>query len=40
MAIHNDLLVLDTQDILEKYVIGNVYRIEALCCHQYDNKIY
>ena len=30
-----DLLVLDTRDIVEKYVIDNLYRIEALGCQQY-----
>ena len=32
-----DILVLDTRDIVEKSVITNVYRIETLGCHQYDN---
>ena len=29
-----DLLVLDTRDIVEKSVIDNLYRIEALGCQQ------
>ena len=32
-----DILVLDTRDIVEKSVIANVYRIEALGCQQYGN---
>ena len=32
-----DLLVLDTRDIVEKSVIDNLYRIEALGCQQYDH---
>ena len=32
-----DLLVLDSRDIVEKYIINNVYRIKALGCQQYDN---
>ena len=34
-----DLLVLDTMDIVEKSVIDNLYRIEALGCQQYDNFV-
>ena len=34
-----DLLVLDTRDIVEKSVIDNLYRIEALGCQQYDNVV-
>ena len=33
----NDLL--DTRDIVEKSVIDNVYRIEAVCCQQFDNFV-
>ena len=32
-----DILVLDTRDIVEKSVIANAYRIEALGCQQYEN---
>ena len=32
-----DLRVLDTWDIVEKYVIDNVYRIDSLGCQQYNN---
>ena len=32
-----DLLVLDTRDVVEKYVVDNVYRIESLGCQQYDD---
>ena len=32
-----DLLVLETRDIVEKSVIDNLYRIEALGCQQYDD---
>ena len=34
----SDLLVLDTRDVVEKYVVDNVYRIESLRCQQYDNR--
>ena len=34
-----DLLVLDTRGIVKKSVIGNLYRIEALGCQQYDNFV-
>ena len=34
-----DLLVLDTRDIVEKSVIDNLYRIEALGCQHYDNFV-
>ena len=33
----SDLLVLDTHEIAEKYVIDNVYRIDSLGCQQYNN---
>ena len=33
----SDLLVLDTRDDVQKYVVDNGYRIESLGCHQYDN---
>ena len=33
------LLVLDTRDIVEKSVIANLYRIEALGCQHYDNFV-
>ena len=35
----SDLLVVDTRDIVEKYVFDNVDRIESLGCQQevYDN---
>ena len=33
----SDLLVLDTRDVVDKYVVDNVYRIEFLGCQQYDN---
>ena len=33
----SDLLVLDTWDVVEKYVVDNVYRIESIECQQYDN---
>ena len=33
----SDLLVLDTRDVVQKYVVDNVYRIESLGCQQYDN---
>ena len=36
----NDLLVLDTRDIVEKSVIDNVYRIVALGCQQFDNCVH
>ena len=32
-----DLLVLDTRDVVDKYVVDNVSRIEFLGCQQYDN---
>ena len=31
----SDMLVLDTRDIVEKYVIDNVYRMESQGCQQY-----
>ena len=34
-----DLLVLDTRDIVDKSVIANLYRIEALGCQHYDNVV-
>ena len=34
-----DLLVLDSRDIVEKFVIDNLYRIETLGCQQYDNFV-
>ena len=34
-----DLLVLDTRDTVEKSVIDNLYRIEALGCQHYDNFV-
>ena len=34
-----DLLVLDTRDIVEKSVIDNLYRIDALGCQQYDHFV-
>ena len=34
----SDLLVLDTRDVVEKYAVDNVYRIESLGCQQYDNS--
>ena len=33
----SDLFVFDTRDVVEKYVVDNVYRIESLGCQQYDN---
>ena len=33
----SDLLVLDTRDVVEKYVVDNVYRIEFLGCQQFDH---
>ena len=30
-----DLLVPDTRDVVDKYVVDNVYRIEFLGCQQY-----
>ena len=33
----SDLLVLDTRDVVDKYVVDLVYRIEFLGCQQYDN---
>ena len=33
----SDLLVLDTRDVVKKYVVDNMYRIESLGCQQYDN---
>ena len=33
----SDILVLDTRDIVEKYVIDNVYGMESQECQQYDN---
>ena len=33
----SDLLVLDTRDVVQKYVVDNVCRIESLGCQQYDN---
>ena len=33
----SDILVLDTRDIVEKYVIDNVYRMESQECQQYYN---
>ena len=33
----SDLLVLDTRDVVDRYVVDNVYRIEFLGCQQYDN---
>ena len=33
----SDLLVLDTRDVVDKYVVDGVYRIEFLGCQQYDN---
>ena len=33
----SDLAVLDTRDVVQKYVVDNVYRIESLGCQQYDN---
>ena len=33
----SDILVLDTPDIVEKYVIDNVYRMESQGCQQYYN---
>ena len=33
----SDLLVLDTREVVDKYVVDNVYRIEFLGCQQYDN---
>ena len=36
----NDLLVLDTRDIVEISVIDNMYRIEALICQQFDNFVH
>ena len=33
----NDLLVLDTRDVVEKYVVDNLYRIESIGCHLYEN---
>ena len=33
----SDLLVLDTRDVVEKYVVDNAYRIESIVCQQYDN---
>ena len=33
----SELLVLDTRDVVEKYVVDNVNRIESIGCHQYDN---
>ena len=38
--ISRDLLVLDTRDIVDKCVIENVYRIEALGCQQYDHFVH
>ena len=32
----SDLLVLNTRDVVDKYVVDNVYRIEFLRCQQYD----
>ena len=34
----SEFLVLDTRDVVEKYVVDNVYRIEFLGCQQYDNN--
>ena len=33
----SDLLVFDTRDVIDKYVVDNVHRIEFLGCQQYDN---
>ena len=33
----SDIIVLDTRDIVEKYVIDNVYRMESHGCQQYYN---
>ena len=33
----SEILVLDTRDIVEKYVIDNVYRMESQGCQQYYN---
>ena len=33
----SDLLVLDTRDVVSKYVVDNVYRIESIACQQYVN---
>ena len=37
LEISSDCLVLDTRDIVEKYVVDYVNRIESLGCQQYDN---
>ena len=33
----SDILVLDIRDIVEKYVVYNVYRMESQVCQQYYN---
>ena len=33
----SDLLVLDKRDVVEKYAVDNVYRIESIGCQQYDH---
>ena len=33
----SDLLVLDTRDVEDQYIVDGVYRIEFLGCQQYDN---